>query len=129
MRYKVFLRSALLLSLPLFLFSHRPVIQQKESEGWISLFNGKDLTGWKQVGAGEHYVKDGLICSKGGMGLLYYTAAKWGNCTLRVVFKMQKSNSNSGVFIRIPIEPREAWKRTPISCAARISSSRRAPLG
>jgi len=106
---KHFLRAALLLSLPLVLVSHRPANRLADTDGWISLFNGKDLTGWKQVGAGEHYVKDGLICSKGGMGLLYYTAARWGNCTLRVVYKMQKTNSNAGVFIRIPIEPREAW--------------------
>lgn len=77
--------------------------------GWIQLFNGKDLTGWKQVGNGTHMVEDGLIASKGGMGLLYWTKQKFSNCTIRVVFKMQKSNSNSGVFIRIPIEPREEW--------------------
>src|SRR5450759_4555684 len=36
------------------------------------LFNGKDLTGWKQAGPGSHYVEDGFIKSKGGMGLLYW---------------------------------------------------------
>ena len=103
------LRTPLLLLVPLFLFGLRPAPVPQDSQDWIQLFNGKDLTGWKQVGPGTHYVKDGLIASTGGMGLLYYTAAKWGNCTLRVVFKMQKSNSNSGVFIRIPIEPKEPW--------------------
>lgn len=43
------------------------------------------------------------------MGLLYFTGKKFSNCTIRVVYKMQKENSNSGVFIRIPIEPREEW--------------------
>ena len=28
---------------------------------------------------------------------------------IRVVFKMRDQNDNSGVFIRIPIEPREPW--------------------
>ena len=32
-----------------------------------------------------------------------------GNCLIRVVYKMRDQNDNSGVFIRIPIEPREAW--------------------
>ena len=77
--------------------------------GWKQLFNGKDLTGWKHVGQGNSFVKDGLITSSGGMGLLYWTGGKLGNCTIRVIFKMQKFNSNSGVFIRIPIEPREEW--------------------
>jgi len=43
------------------------------------------------------------------MGLLYYAGRKFSNCTIRVVYRMQKENSNSGVFIRIPIEPREEW--------------------
>ena len=76
---------------------------------WQQLFNGKDLTGWKQVGPGSHVVEDGLIKSHGGMGLLYWTGGKMGNCTIRVVYRMRDHNSNSGVFIRIPIEPREEW--------------------
>ena len=82
---------------------------EEQEKGWKQLFNGKDLSGWKQVGKGSHWVEDGLIKSKGGMGLLYWTKEKFSHCTLRVVFKMEKFNSNSGVFIRIPIEPREEW--------------------
>lgn len=77
--------------------------------GWKQLFNGKDLTGWKHVGAGSMSVDNGLIRGHGGMGLLYYTGQKFSNCTIRVVYRMEKENSNSGVFIRIPIEPREEW--------------------
>jgi hypothetical protein len=76
---------------------------------WKQLFNGKDLTGWKHVGPGEMTVTDGLIETHGGMGLLYWTGGKIGHCKLRVVFKMRDFNDNSGVFIRIPIEPREPW--------------------
>jgi hypothetical protein len=54
-------------------------------------------------------VEDGLIASQGGMGLLYWTGQEFGDCIIRIVYKMQKFNSNSGVFIRIPIEPREEW--------------------
>ncbi len=76
---------------------------------WQSLFNGKDLTGWKHVGPGEMTVEDGLIRTHGGMGLLYWTDGKLGRCRIRVVYKMRDHNDNSGVFIRIPIEPREPW--------------------
>lgn len=76
---------------------------------WISLFNGKDLAGWKHVGPGGMTVEDGLIRTHGGMGLLYWTGGTVGNCNLRVVFKMRDENDNSGVYVRIPIEPREAW--------------------
>ena len=79
------------------------------SEEWKQLFDGKDLTGWKHVGPGEMTVENGLIQTHGGMGLLYWTGGKLSDCVIRVVFKMRDHNSNSGVFIRIPIEPREEW--------------------
>jgi hypothetical protein len=80
-----------------------------QSDDWIQLFNGKDLSGWKHVGPGSMSVENGLIQTHGGMGLLYWTAGPVGNCVLRVVYKMRDQNDNSGVFIRIPIEPREEW--------------------
>jgi hypothetical protein len=86
-----------------------PLALQAQSGDWQQLFNGKDLTGWKHVGPGNHIVEDGLIKTQGGMGLLYWTGGKVGNCVIRVVYKMRDHNSNSGVFIRIPIEPREEW--------------------
>jgi hypothetical protein len=43
------------------------------------------------------------------MGLLYWTAEKFSDCTIKVVYRMRDENSNSGVFIRIPIEPKEEW--------------------
>ena len=73
-----------------------------QSTGWKPLFNGKDLTGWKHVGPGGMTVEDGLIKTHGGMGLLYWTAQKFSNGTLRVVYRMRDENDNSGVFIRIP---------------------------
>jgi len=74
------------------------------------LFNGKDLTGWKHVGPGNMTVEsDGLIHTHGGMGLLYWTGGKVGNCHIHVVYRMRDENDNSGVFIRIPLEPREEW--------------------
>lgn len=76
---------------------------------WRQLFNGKNLIGWQHVGKGSMVVENGLIHGMGGMGLLYYTNEKFSNCTIRVVYKMQKENSNSGVFIRIPIAPYEEW--------------------
>lgn len=76
---------------------------------WKPLFNGKDLSGWKHVGEGSFVVVDGLLRTQGGMGLLYWTGGKVRNGTIRVVYRAQNKIDNSGVFIRIPIEPREAW--------------------
>ncbi len=76
---------------------------------WRPIFNGKDLGGWKHVGPGNMTVEGGLIHTHGGMGLLYWTGGKVGNCVIRVVYRMRDENDNSGVFIRIPVEPREEW--------------------
>ncbi|WP_460981327.1 3-keto-disaccharide hydrolase [Spirosoma fluminis] len=86
-----------------------PTTQTPKTTGWRQLFNGNDLTGWKHVGDGRMSVEKGLIRGHDGMGLLYWSKEKFSNCTIRVVYRMQKQNSNSGVFIRIPVEPREAW--------------------
>lgn len=77
------------------------------------LFNGKDLDGWKAIGRDESAttlagftVKDGLLETTTGKGLLWFTKQKIGNATIKVVYKMSNDKGNSGVFIRIPIEPR-----------------------
>jgi len=79
------------------------------SNDWKQLFNGKNLDDWKHVGPGEMSVEDGLIQTHGGMGLLYWTGSKLGDCMIRIVYKMRDKNDNSGVFIRIPVPPTEAW--------------------
>jgi len=81
----------------------------QDEDEWRQLFNGKDLTGWEHAGPGYMSVENRLIRGHGGMGLLYWKGEKFGNCIIRVVFKMQKTNSNSVVFIRVPVEPREEW--------------------
>lgn len=83
--------------------------QEEKAAEWVQLFNGKDLTGWRHVGKGNMVAEDGMIHGEGGMGLLYYTGGKLGNCVLKTEWKMRDENSNAGVFIRIPIEPYEEW--------------------
>lgn len=73
------------------------------------LFNGKDLSGWEQVGPGSFTVESGLLRSHGGMGLLWYTGEKFGNCIIRVVYKSSAPDTNSGVFIRIADRPKDEW--------------------
>ena len=73
------------------------------------LFNGTDLDGWTMTGPGEFVVEDGAMKTVGGMGLLYYSGEKFGNCTIRVVFKTASEHANSGVVIRLPEEPEDPW--------------------
>jgi 3-keto-disaccharide hydrolase/uncharacterized protein DUF4440 len=76
---------------------------------WEPLFNGRDLTGWEQVGPGKFVLEDGVLKTQGGMGLLWFTPRKIGNSTIRVVYKTAGKEANSGVFIRIPDKPTEPW--------------------
>ena len=77
--------------------------------GWQPLFNGRDLSGWEQVGPGKFVLEDGVLKSTGGMGMLWFTPRKIGNSTIRVVYKTAGKEANSGVFIRIPDKPTEPW--------------------
>lgn len=76
---------------------------------WKPLFNGKDATGWQHVGPGKFTVEDGMLKTSGGMGLLWYETEKFGNATLRVVFKTTGPRDNSGVYIRMPEKPHDPW--------------------
>lgn len=73
----------------------------------ISLFNGKDLTGWEQYGTEKWYVENGLlVCESGpdkGYGYLA-TRAYYDDYELSVEFRQEK-DGNSGVFIRSWVEP------------------------
>ena len=71
-----------------------------------SLFNGKDLSGWKIYGTEKWYVENGeLICESGpdkGYGYLA-TEKFYKNFELEVEFYLL-ANGNSGVFFRSTIE-------------------------
>jgi 3-keto-disaccharide hydrolase len=81
------------------------------------LFNGKDIAGWKRIPRHEDapadqqpgfVVKDGTLVAipQAPEDDLWYTREKIGNATLRVVYKVSAADANSGVFIRIPVEPK-----------------------
>lgn len=72
----------------------------------VSLFNGKDLTGWTNNGTEKWYVENGeLVCESGPDKKYGYlsTNREYKNFILTVKFK-QEANGNSGVFFRSSIE-------------------------
>lgn len=78
---------------------------------WVKIWNGKDMSGWEHVGGGAFLLDNGMLKTtgpKGQLGLFWYTREKLGNCVVRVVYKGELDNSNSGVYIRIPEKPTEA---------------------
>jgi len=79
---------------------------RKGPAGTISLFNGKDLSGWIVYGTERWYVDNGdLVCESGPDKQYGYLATQqqYYNFDLSLEFK-QEANGNSGVFFRSLIE-------------------------
>lgn len=71
-----------------------------EQEGFRSIFNGRDLTGWSGPVA-EYEVVDGAIQCKKGKGGTLYTAEEFADFTVRLEFKLPRGGNN-GLAIRYP---------------------------
>jgi hypothetical protein len=69
--------------------------------GWVPLFNGKDLSGWKANGTERWVVEDGAILGESTTGKYGYltTEKTYRDFELRVRFKCE-TDGNSGVFTR-----------------------------
>lgn len=81
------------------------------------LFNGRNLDGWARIPRHEGAPPDekpGFLIDKGLLVSLpdapeddlWYTREKISNATIRVVYKVSDKAANSGIFIRIPQEPK-----------------------
>jgi len=71
-----------------------------------SIFNGKDLSGWKIYGTEKWYVDNGqLVCESGPDNKYGYLATEkfYKDFDLTLEF-IQESNGNSGIFFRSTIE-------------------------
>ena len=85
----------------------RPTVIYNHFEGTqVSLFNGKDLTGWVPVTESESEepvfkVEDGCIVISGKPNGYLRTARQYGDYSLHVEWKWIGSGTNSGIFQRI----------------------------
>lgn len=96
-------------------------------DGWISLFNGKDLTGWKSNAATEDKpeekanvftVKEGELVVSGGRAHLFYVgpdgAAKFKNFELKAKIKTTPG-SNSGLYFHTKFQEKN-WPDAGFEC-------------
>lgn len=75
-------------------------------KGTKSIFNGKNLDGWKIHGTEKWYVEDGLLICESGPDAQYgylSTEKFYNNFELTVEF-LQEADGNSGVFFRSTFE-------------------------
>jgi len=75
---------------------------EEKLEGFVPLFNGRDMTGWTGNTNG-YYAKDGkMICDPKKAGGNVYTADEYSDFTVRFEFKLTPG-ANNGLGIRAPL--------------------------
>jgi hypothetical protein len=75
--------------------------------GWVSLFNGRDLTGWVKIGNEKWEVEEGGIIHGQGVTKDYgylQTDKKYKNFHMSLRFKCE-ADGNSGVFFHVDFKP------------------------
>ncbi len=89
---------------PVLLLSLSAATQAPTEGGWVALFNGKDLTGWKKNGEEKWIVEQGtILCESTANKYGYLTTEKiYRDFDLRLKFKGEAAG-NSGVFLHARI--------------------------
>lgn len=92
--------------------------------GWVQLFNGKDLTGWKVYpsGTGQWKVEDGAIFGSGMPSHLFTERGDFENFHYRIEAKIN-DGGNSGQYFRTQFGP-----GFPKGYEAQINSTHRDPI-
>src|SRR3954463_2679691 len=88
---KLIATAALLFSLPVF----------AADDGWLPLFNGRDLSGWVpvQVAPNTFTVRDGIIVSTGKPTGVMRTERQYENFELELEWKHIVPGGNAGLFV------------------------------
>ncbi len=82
--------------------------QEQAKDGFVPLFNGRNLDGWQVVRGKPYVVEDGkLVCPASGGGVLY-TTRQYSDFILRFEFKLSPG-ANNGVAIRAPLKGDAAY--------------------
>ncbi len=91
-------------SVPLSLLSHEEI-----ESGWISLFDGQTLFGWKANSDLNWSVNDGVLSADTGKPGLLLTTFELADYELRCEYKLA-TGGNSGIFLRTPLDPKDPTK-------------------
>jgi hypothetical protein len=83
--------------------------EQELNDGWILLFDGETTFGWKANSDANWKVADGVISVDGGTKGLLNTTTPLGDYVFKVDFRAPHG-TNSGVFLRTPLEPKDPAK-------------------
>lgn len=77
-----------------------------ENKKWVSLFDGKTMSGWEKVGNEKSVweVKDGALCGSGPASMLVSTKGPYKNFRYRAEIKIN-DGGNSGLYFRTARKP------------------------
>jgi hypothetical protein len=97
--------------------------KKDDGKGWVQLFNGKDLTGWKTHPKDKAMweVKDGILIGSGPAGHLFSERGDYENFQYRIE-AMINDKGNSGQYFRTQFGP-----SFPKGYEAQINSTHRDP--
>jgi hypothetical protein len=93
---------------------------EKKTDGWISMFDGRDLRGWKSNDETPNVftVSDGVLKVSGGRAHLFYVgpdgAANFKNFEFKAKV-MTTPGANSGIYIHTEFEPK-GWPSKGYEC-------------
>jgi Domain of Unknown Function (DUF1080) len=109
-------------------------------DGWVSMFNGKDLTAWKSnvtteeqpdQKSGVFTVSNGELVVNGGRAHLFYTGAdgkaKFRNFEFKAKVRTS-AGSNSGIYFHTAFEPK-GWPSKGYECQVNATHADRKKTG
>ena len=85
------------------------ILPARIADGWISLFDGESLYGWRAQTKVDWQVIAGTIKATAGKSGLLRTTSQFSNYELSVDFK-GTAETNSGIFLRTSPKPKSAAK-------------------
>ena len=83
-----------------------------DGDAWTSIWDGERDpldAGWRMAGPGAFEVSDGAMTATGGMGLLWYADASYGDFSLSLEWMVEDETDNAGVFVRFPDPGEDPW--------------------
>lgn len=93
------MRTTLTLLVGISLYLTATIAPGSDDAKFVSLFNGKDLTGWAIENGGKFSVRDGMLFVNKGTGWLR-SDKEFGDFVLRMEFRFLEKEANSGIFVR-----------------------------
>jgi hypothetical protein len=79
--------------------------REELNDGWLKLFDGQTLFGWKANSNANWTADGGAIKADSGEPGMLMTTVPWGDYELKLEYRLSKGG-NSGVFLRSAFEPK-----------------------